>query len=192
MEQFDIYKDIAERTDGCVYLGIVGPVRTGKSTFIKRFMDLLVLPNIENNYARERAQDELPQSASGKNIMTTEPKFVPNEAVAITVGDDVNLKVRMIDCVGYIVPEAEGHMEEENIPRMVHTPWSQEPMPFLEAAELGTKKVITDHSTIGIVITTDGSVTDLSREGYEDAEQRVIYELKQIGKPFKYSKTLQR
>ena len=184
MEQFDIYKDIAERTDGCVYLGIVGPVRTGKSTFIKRFMDLLVLPNIENNYARERAQDELPQSASGKNIMTTEPKFVPNEAVAITVGDDVNLKVRMIDCVGYIVPEAEGHMEEENIPRMVHTPWSQEPMPFLEAAELGTKKVITDHSTIGIVITTDGSVTDLSREGYEDAEQRVIYELKQIGKPF--------
>ena len=184
MEQFDIYKDIAERTNGCVYLGIVGPVRTGKSTFIKRFMDLLVLPNIENNYARERAQDELPQSASGKNIMTTEPKFVPNEAVAITIGDDVNLKVRMIDCVGYIVPEAEGHMEEENTPRMVHTPWAQEPMPFLDAAELGTKKVITDHSTIGIVITTDGSVTDLSRESYQDAEQRVINELKQIGKPF--------
>jgi len=166
MEQFDIYKDIAERTDGCVYLGIVGPVRTGKSTFIKRFMDLLVLPNIENSHARERAQDELPQSASGKNIMTTEPKFVPNEAVAITVGDDVNLKVRLIDCVGYIVPEAEGHMEEENTPRMVHTPWSQDAIPFLEAAELGTKKVITDHSTIGIVITTDGSVTDLSRDNY--------------------------
>ena len=184
MEQFDIYKDIAERTDGCVYLGIVGPVRTGKSTFIKRFMDLLVLPNIENSHARERAQDELPQSASGKNIMTTEPKFVPNEAVAITVGDDVNLKVRLIDCVGYIVPEAEGHMEEENTPRMVHTPWSQDAIPFLEAAELGTKKVITDHSTIGIVITTDGSVTDLSRDNYEDAEQRVINELKQIGKPF--------
>ena len=183
MEQYDIYKDIAQRTDGCVYLGIVGPVRTGKSTFIKRFMDLLVLPNIENTYARERAQDELPQSASGKNIMTTEPKFVPNEAVGITVGDDVHLKVRMIDCVGYIVPGSEGHMEDEQ-PRMVNTPWSKDAMPFLEAAELGTKKVITDHSTIGIVITTDGTVTDLPRQNYEEAEERVINELKEIGKPF--------
>lgn len=183
MEEFNIYKDIAERTNGDIYIGVVGPVRTGKSTFIKRFMDSLVMPNIENNYTRERAKDELPQSASGKNIMTTEPKFVPNEAVPITVGDNVNLNVRMIDCVGYVVPGAEGHMEGES-PRMVHTPWSKDAMPFLEAAEMGTKKVINDHSTIGIVITTDGSVTDIPRDSYMEAEERVINELKGLGKPF--------
>ncbi len=183
MEKFDIYNDIAERTGGDIYIGVVGPVRTGKSTFIKRFMDLLVLPNIANTYTRERAKDELPQSASGRTIMTTEPKFVPNEAVEISLGDNTDFRVRMIDCVGYLVPEAEGHMDGET-PRMVHTPWSEEPMPFLEAAEMGTKKVITDHSTIGMVVTTDGSVTDIPRENYEDAEERVIAELKEIGKPF--------
>ncbi len=183
MEKFDIYKDIAERTGGDIYIGVVGPVRTGKSTFIKRFMDLLVLPNIANTYTRERAKDELPQSASGRTIMTTEPKFVPNEAVEISLGDNTDFRVRMIDCVGYLVPEAEGHMDGET-PRMVHTPWSEEPMPFLEAAEMGTKKVITDHSTIGMVVTTDGSVTEIPRENYEEAEERVIAELKEMGKPF--------
>lgn len=183
MEKFDIYKDIAERTGGDIYIGVVGPVRTGKSTFIKRFMDLLVLPNIANTYTRERAKDELPQSASGRTIMTTEPKFVPNEAVEVTLGDNTDFRVRMIDCVGYLVPEAEGHMDGET-PRMVHTPWSEEPMPFLEAAEMGTKKVITDHSTIGMVVTTDGSVTEIPRENYEEAEERVVTELKELGKPF--------
>ncbi len=183
MEQFDMYQDIAERTNGDFYLGVVGPVRTGKSTFIKRFMDLMVLPNMANTHMRERTRDELPQSASGKTIMTTEPKFVPNEAVEIVLGDNVHMRVRMIDCVGYLVPEAEGHMEGE-IPRMVHTPWSESPMPFLEAAEMGTKKVITDHSTIGIVVTTDGSVTDIPRDSYLEAEERVIYELQEMGKPF--------
>ena len=183
MEKFDIYKDIAERTGGDIYIGVVGPVRTGKSTFIKRFMDLLVLPNIANTYTRERAKDELPQSASGRTIMTTEPKFVPNEAVEISLGDNTDFRVRMIDCVGYMVPEAEGHMDGET-PRMVHTPWSEEPMPFLEAAEMGTKKVITDHSTIGMVVTTDGSVTEIPRENYEEAEERVVAELKEMGKPF--------
>lgn len=146
-------------------------------------MDLLVLPNIANTYTRERAKDELPQSASGRTIMTTEPKFVPNEAVEISLGDNTDFRVRMIDCVGYLVPEAEGHMDGET-PRMVHTPWSEEPMPFLEAAEMGTKKVITDHSTIGMVVTTDGSVTEIPRENYEEAEERVIAELKEMGKPF--------
>ena len=183
MEKFDIYKDIAERTGGDIYIGVVGPVRTGKSTFIKRFMDLLVLPNIVNTYTRERARDELPQSASGRTIMTTEPKFVPNEAVEITLGDNTNMRVRMIDCVGYLVPEAEGHMDGE-LPRMVHTPWSENAMPFREAAEMGTKKVITDHSTIGIVVTTDGSVTELPRENYVEAEERVVSELQEMGKPF--------
>ncbi len=182
MEKFDIYKDIAERTGGDIYIGVVGPVRTGKSTFIKRFMDLLVLPNITNTYTRERAKDELPQSASGKIIMTTEPKFVPNEAVEISLGD-ADVRVRMIDCVGYLVPDAEGHMDGDT-PRMVHTPWSEEPMPFVEAAEMGTKKVITDHSTIGMVVTTDGSVTELPRENYIEAEERVVEELQELGKPF--------
>lgn len=183
MEQFDIYRDIAERTNGDIYIGVVGPVRTGKSTFIKRFMDLLVIPNIENMYTKERAKDELPQSASGKTIMTTEPKFVPNEAVEITLGDHTNFKVRMIDCVGYLVPGAEGQMEGE-IPRMIHTPWSDQPLPFSQAAEIGTKKVINDHSTIGVVITTDGSITEIPRENYIESEERVVQELQEINKPF--------
>lgn len=183
MEGFNIYQDIAERTGGDIYIGVVGPVRTGKSTFIKRFMELLVLPHIQNSHTRERARDELPQSASGRNIMTTEPKFVPNEAVEITLGENTDAHVRMIDCVGYLVPGAEGHMDGE-APRMVHTPWSEEAMPFLEAAEMGTQKVITDHSTIGMVMTTDGSVTELPREAYEDAEERVVAELQALGKPF--------
>ena len=183
MEKFDIYKDIAERTGGDIYIGVVGPVRTGKSTFIKRFMDSLVLPNISNEHTRERAIDEMPQSASGRAIMTTEPKFVPNEAVQVDLGDGTDFRVRMIDCVGYLVPDAEGHMDGE-IPRMVHTPWADEEIPFVQAAEIGTKKVINDHATIGIVVTTDGSVTELLRENYMEAEARVISELKELGKPF--------
>ncbi len=183
MENYDIYKGIAERTAGDIYIGVVGPVRTGKSTFIKRFMDLLVLPNIENNYNRERAKDELPQSAAGKAIMTTEPKFVPSEAVEITLNDNVNFKVRMIDCVGYLVEGAMGHLDGDT-PRMVSTPWSEDKMPFEEAAEIGTKKVINEHSTIGIVVTTDGSITDIERDHYLDAESRVVSELKAINKPF--------
>ena len=179
----NIYDDIAKRTQGSVYMGVVGPVRTGKSTFIKRFMDLLVLPNIENMYTKERAKDELPQSAAGRTIMTTEPKFVPNEAVEITVGENTRLKVRMIDCVGYIVDSALGHIEGE-APRMVKTPWSDEEMPFAQAAEIGTKKVITEHSTIGIVVTTDGSVCDITRPEYVTAEERVVREMQAINKPF--------
>ncbi len=183
MEKYDIYQQIAERTQGDIYIGVVGPVRTGKSTFIKRFMDLLVLPNIENVYQRERAKDELPQSASGRTIMTTEPKFIPNEAMEITVGENVELKVRLIDCVGYIVKGALGYLEN-NAPRMVSTPWYDHQIPFEEAAEIGTRKVINEHSTIGIVMSTDGSITDLEREEYIEAEERVISELKRINKPF--------
>ena len=183
MEAFDIYKDIADRTDGDIYAGIVGPVRTGKSTFIKRFMELLVLPNMENNFKKERAKDELPLSGSGKTIMTTEPKFVPNEAVELVLKDSVKFKVRMVDCVGYLVRGALGH-EENQMPRMVTTPWSENAIPFEEAAEIGTKKVIKDHSTIGFVITTDGSITDIDRANYIKAEERVISELKEIEKPF--------
>lgn len=183
MEKYNIYQQIAERTQGDIYIGVVGPVRTGKSTFIKRFMDLLVIPNIENVYSKERAKDELPQSATGRTIMTTEPKFVPNEAVEITIDENVDFKVRMIDCVGYLVKGALGYMEN-NAPRMVSTPWFDHQIPFEEAAELGTRKVINEHSTIGIVITTDGSVTDIEREEYLEAEKRVITELKQIDKPF--------
>lgn len=183
MDKYNIYQQIAERTQGDIYIGVVGPVRTGKSTFIKRFMDLLVIPNIENVYRRERAKDELPQSATGRTIMTTEPKFVPNEAVEIVVDENVQLKVRLIDCVGYLVKGALGHMEN-NAPRMVSTPWFDYQIPFEEAAELGTKKVINEHSTIGLVVVTDGSITDLGREEYLDAERRVISELKEINKPF--------
>ncbi|HEY5583044.1 MAG TPA: stage IV sporulation protein A [Ruminiclostridium sp.] len=183
MEKLNIYQQIAERTQGDIYIGIVGPVRTGKSTFIKRFMDLLVIPNIENTYQKERAIDELPQSASGRTIMTTEPKFIPNEAVEIVIDENVVLKVRMIDCVGYMVKGAVGHMEN-NAPRMVTTPWYDYQIPFEEAAEIGTKKVINEHSTIGIVITTDGSISDIPRQDYVDAENRVIAELKAINKPF--------
>ena len=179
----DIYKDIATRTNGDIYIGVVGPVRTGKSTFIKRFMDLMVIPSIDNAYERERARDELPQSGGGRTIMTTEPKFIPNEAVNISLSDNANFNVRMIDCVGYVVNSALGHIEEE-IPRMVKTPWFDDEIPFEKAAEIGTKKVIDEHSTIGIVVTTDGSVTDIPREDYIEAESRVISELKGINKPF--------
>jgi stage IV sporulation protein A len=183
MEEFDLYSDIAERTQGDIYIGVVGPVRTGKSTFIKRFMDLLVIPNIDNNYKKERAKDELPQSAAGKTIMTTEPKFVPNEAVEIKIKDNAKLRVRMIDCVGYLVKGALGYLEGDT-PRMVTTPWFDHQIPFGEAAEIGTRKVISDHSTIGIVVTTDGSITEIPRENYIEAEERVIKELKVLNKPF--------
>ena len=183
MERYNIYQQIAERTQGDIYIGVVGPVRTGKSTFIKRFMDLLVIPNIENVYSRERAKDELPQSSTGRTIMTTEPKFVPNEAIEITLDDTIKLKVRLVDCVGYLVKGALGYFEN-NAPRMVSTPWFDYQIPFEQAAELGTRKVINDHSTIGLVITTDGSITDIAREDYIEAERRVINELKDINKPF--------
>lgn len=183
MDKYDIYQQIAERTQGDIYIGVVGPVRTGKSTFIKRFMDLLVIPNIENIYSRERAKDELPQSSTGRTIMTTEPKFVPNEAVEIVLDETLKLKVRLVDCVGYLVKGALGYFEN-NAPRMVSTPWYDHQIPFEQAAELGTRKVINDHSTIGLVITTDGSITDLTREDYLEAERRVISELKEINKPF--------
>lgn len=183
MEKYSIYQQIAERTQGDIYIGVVGPVRTGKSTLIKRFMDLLVIPNIENVYSRERAKDELPQSATGRTIMTTEPKFVPNEAVEIMLDEALKLKVRMVDCVGYLVKGALGYLEN-NSPRMVSTPWFDYQIPFEQAAELGTKKVINDHSTIGLVVTTDGTITDIPREDYIEAEKRVISELKTINKPF--------
>jgi stage IV sporulation protein A len=183
LENFDIYKDIAERTQGDIYVGVVGPVRTGKSSFIKRFMDLMVIPNIENSYKKQRAKDELPQSASGKTIHTTEPKFVPNEAVEVKIGDGAKFKVRMVDCVGYIVKGSSGYTEGGSA-KMVSTPWYDHEIPFEEAAELGTKKVINEHSTIGLVVTTDGSITDIAREDYTEAEERVIGELKAINKPF--------
>lgn len=183
MEKHNIYQQIAERTQGDIYIGVVGPVRTGKSTFIKKFMDLLVIPNIENGYRRERAKDELPQSATGRTIMTTEPKFIPNEAAEIIIDENVQLKVRLVDCVGYLVKGALGHMEN-NAPRMVTTPWFDHQIPFEEAAEIGTRKVINEHSTIGLVVVTDGSITDLTREEYLEAEERVISELKRINKPF--------
>ncbi|MDO5124062.1 MAG: stage IV sporulation protein A [Eubacteriales bacterium] len=183
MEQRNIYKDIARRTGGDIYIGVVGPVRTGKSTFTKRFMDTLVIPNIGDDFRRERAQDELPQSSAGRTIMTTEPKFIPEDAVDIDLGDNVNLSVRMIDCVGYVIPEALGYMEEDT-PRMVKTPWFEEEIPFEKAAEYGTSKVINDHSTIGLVITTDGSIGEIEREAYIEAEERVVNELKEINKPF--------
>ncbi|MBQ8966185.1 stage IV sporulation protein A [Ruminococcus sp.] len=179
----DIYTDIARRTGGDIYIGVAGPVRTGKSTFIKRFMEQLVIPNIDSEYRRERAQDELPQSAGGRTIMTTEPKFIPEEAVSITLEGGAKFSVRLIDCVGYIIPSAQGYIEEE-APRMVMTPWFDTEIPFNMAAEVGTRKVITEHSTIGLVMTADGSFTELPRDEYEEAEERVISELKAIDKPF--------
>ncbi len=183
MEKIDIFKDIAERTGGDIYLGVVGAVRTGKSTFIKRFMETIVLPNMLNEAERARAIDELPQSASGRTIMTTEPKFVPNHAVKVSVTEGLEVNVRMVDCVGYTVLGAKGY-EDENGPRMVSTPWFEDPIPFQEAAEIGTRKVIQEHSTIGVVVTTDGSISDIPRTSYEDAERRVVDELKEVGKPF--------
>ena len=179
----DIYKDIELRTKGEIYMGIVGPVRTGKSTFIKRFMELLVLPAIADDYSKITAKDELPQSSGGRTIMTTEPKFIPKDAVDVILEDGVTFKVRMIDCVGYMVQGAEGH-EEDGVERLVKTPWFDYEIPFTKAAELGTRKVIHDHSTVGIVVTSDGSVTDIDRESYIEPEGRTIEELKSMGKPF--------
>ena len=179
----DIYEDIARRTKGEIYLGVVGPVRTGKSTFIRKFSENVMLPNIEDDYIRERAKDEMPQSGTGKTVTTTEPKFVPGNAVKVTFKENINAKLRLIDCVGYMIPGAIGNMEGE-IPRLVSTPWNEDPIPFAEAAEIGTRKVIKDHSTIGILVTTDGSITDINRDNYIMAEERVVKELKEINKPF--------
>ena len=181
--EYNLYRDIKTRTGGEIYLGVVGPVRTGKSTFIKRFMDLCVLPGIEDEHARTRARDELPQSAAGRTIMTTEPKFIPKEAASVRISGDVEVRVRMIDCVGFMVPGSEGHIED-GAERMVKTPWFDYEIPFSQAAELGTQKVITDHATIGIVVTCDGSFGDIPRENYIEAEERTVAELQKLGKPF--------
>lgn len=183
MDQFNVYKDMKARTNGEIYIGVVGPVRTGKSTFIKRFMNLMVLPNIEDENDRNRANDELPQSSSGKTIMTTEPKFVPNEAVSINVENGIELNVRLIDCVGYMVEGATGHMEGED-ERLVKTPWFDYEIPFTKAAAIGTKKVITEHSTIGVVVTCDGSFGEIDAKQYEPAEEETINQLKSLKKPF--------
>ena len=183
METYSIYNDIKERTNGDIYIGVVGPVRTGKSTFITQFMQNLVVPNIKDKNVKERTIDELPQSAEGKTIMTTQPKFVPNEAVKISVADNIEMNVRMIDCVGYLISGALGH-EENQKPRYVKTPWNEKEIPFEEAAEIGTKKVINEHSSIGIVVTTDGTINDIPRSSYIEAEERVVNELAQTNKPF--------
>ena len=183
MDGSSVYSDIAKRTNGDIYIGVVGPVRTGKSTFIKRFMELMVLPRIESGAFAQRAKDELPQSAAGRTIMTTEPKFVPEKAVSIALDDGVTFRTRLIDCVGYMVAGAMGHEENEK-PRMVKSPWFDEAVPFDVAAETGTHRVITEHSTIGLVVTTDGTISDIPRAGYAQAEERVVAELQQAGKPF--------
>ena len=182
-KDFDLYNDIQKRTNGEIYIGVLGPVRTGKSTFIKRFMDEMVLPNMEDEHAKARARDELPQSAGGRTIMTTEPKFIPNEAAKVSLGDDVEVSVRLIDCVGYMVDGAVGHLEED-AERMVKTPWSDAEIPFTQAAEIGTDKVMNEHSTIGLVITTDGSIGEIPRESYLEAEEKTILALKKLRKPF--------
>ncbi len=181
--KFDLLQHLVERTGGDIYLGVVGPVRTGKSTFIKKFMELLVIPNIKDKNDQERARDELPQGSAGRTIMTTEPKFIPDEAIEVTIRDNITMRVRLVDCVGYAVDGAVGYEDEGN-PRMVNTPWFDYDIPFEEAAEVGTRKVIDDHSTIGIVVTTDGTITEIPRHEYLDAEQRVIDELTELGKPF--------
>ena len=183
MDQNTLYRDIAGRCGGDIYIGVVGPVRTGKSSFIKRFMELMVLPNMEDEYGRERARDELPQSGAGKTVMTNQPKFVPNEAVQLQLKDASSARVRLVDCVGYLVPGALG-IDENDSARMVRTPWFDHDIPFEEAAEVGTRKVIQDHSTIGVVVTTDGSIVGLPRAAYEEAEERAVRELKALGKPF--------
>lgn len=179
----NIYQDVQTRTGGDIYIGVVGPVRTGKSTFIKRFMDTIVIPNISEEFKRQRAQDELPQSASGRTIMTTEPKFIPEEAIEVNLPDNARFKVRMIDCVGYIVPSSLGYIENDQ-PRMVKTPWFEDEIPFNMAAEIGTQKVINEHSTIGLVVTTDGSISEIPRSEYAEAEERVVNELRELKKPF--------
>ena len=183
MNEFHVYKDIQSRTNGEIYIGVVGPVRTGKSTFIKRFMDLMVLPNMEDENSKARTRDELPQSAAGRTIMTTEPKFIPKEAANIEIADGINVSIRFIDCVGYMVDGAAGHTEDDQ-ERKVKTPWFDYEIPFTQAAELGTKKVISEHSTIGIVVTTDGSIGELERANYIPAEEKTVRELKKLGKPF--------
>lgn len=183
LSDMNIYRDIAERTRGDIYIGVVGPVRTGKSTLIKKFMEELVLPNISGEFDRTRARDEMPQSAGGRTVMTTEPKFIPDEAVQITLADKTSARVKMVDCVGYMIPDALGG-EEAGSARMVHTPWHKDPVPFEEAAEFGTRKVIADHATIGILVTSDGTVGDIPRSSYTAAEERVAHELSELGKPF--------
>lgn len=183
MDSFNVYSDIKARTGGEIYIGVVGPVRTGKSTFIKRFMEQMVLPGMEDEHVRERTRDELPQSAAGKTIMTTEPKFIPKEAVQIPLGEGIDAKVRLIDCVGFMVEGAAGHIEND-AERLVKTPWFDYEIPFTQAAELGTRKVITDHSTIGLVITTDGSFGEIKRQNYTAAEEKTVKELKNLNKPF--------
>lgn len=182
MTDTKIYRDIAERTGGNVYIGVVGPVRSGKSTFIKKFMDSVVIPCISSDFDKERARDELPQSAGGKTVMTTEPKFIPDEGVGIKTSDGTELKVKLIDCVGYMIPEALGG-EENGEERMVHTPWHKDPVPFETAAEYGTRKVISEHSTIGMLVTSDGTIGDFPRDNYAGAEERVAAELTELNKP---------
>ncbi|WP_010530825.1 stage IV sporulation protein A [Lentibacillus jeotgali] len=183
MERVDIFNDISKRTNGDIYLGIVGAVRTGKSTFIKHFMELGVLPNIADESERGRAQDELPQSAAGKTIMTTEPKFIPNQSVSMHVDEGLDVNVRLVDCVGYAVESAKG-FEDENGPRMINTPWYEDPIPFHDAAEIGTRKVIQEHSTIGVVVTTDGTFGEIARADYQEPEEKIVEEMKEVGKPF--------
>ncbi len=183
MEQYNLYKDIQARTDGEIYLGVVGAVRTGKSTFIKRFMEQMVIPNMEDENVRARTRDELPQSAQGRTIMTTEPKFIPKDAAQIRLTDDIKVKIRLIDCVGYMVEGASGHLEN-GVERMVKTPWSEQEIPFSQAAETGTRKVIKDHATIGIVVTTDGTVTEIPAANYQKPTQETVNELKKSGKPY--------
>ena len=183
MNTKEILKDIGARTNGEIYLGVVGPVRSGKSTFIKRFIELAVLPNMDDEYEINRTKDELPQSGQGKQIMTTEPKFVPNSAANIKLEDNLEVKIRLVDCVGYVINDAKGYKDEEE-ERMVKTPWFVDPIPFKEAAKIGTQKVMQEHSTIGVVVTTDGSIVDIERKQYEDSEEEIIQELKAIGKPF--------
>ena len=183
MQAYDVYKDISERTGGDIYLGVVGAVRTGKSTFIRNLMELLVLPRIEDEHEKQRIVDELPQSGTGRTVMTTQPKFVPGEAVSVDIDGKTELSIRMVDCVGYLIPGALGQ-NEAGAPRMVKTPWVAEDIPFEQAAEMGTKKVIDEHATIGVVMTTDGTIAGIPRENYVAAEERVVSELRQIGKPF--------
>ncbi len=180
---YRVYSDIQARTNGEIYIGVVGPVRTGKSTFIKRFMDLMILPNMEDENDKIRTRDELPQSAAGRTIMTTEPKFIPKEAASLHLSDDMEVKIRLIDCVGYMVEGAQGHRENET-ERLVKTPWFDYEIPFTQAAEIGTQKVINEHSTIGIVVTTDGSIGEIPKENYVPAEEKTVSELKKLGKPF--------